>query len=84
MDIDKDFDIMVTDKLIRNAKMLSAISKGAKIVGLKWVTDSHKAKELIEVQDEHVLYCKDFEKKYNCNLKKLYSNLKTKKLMNGV
>ena len=34
MDIDKDFDIMVTGKLIRNAKFLYAINMGSKIVSL--------------------------------------------------
>ncbi len=33
-EIDKDFEVMVTGKLIRNAKLLYAINRGVKIVSL--------------------------------------------------
>lgn len=47
-DIEKGIDVMVTDKLIRNAKLLYSINIGAKIVSTKWLLDSSKENRLVD------------------------------------
>lgn len=41
-DIEEGIDVMVTDKLIRNAKLLYSITIGTKIVSMKWLNDSKR------------------------------------------
>jgi len=68
-DIDKDIDIMVAGKLIRNAKLLYAINKGARVVSLQWLEDCKTQGEIAQVKDKHLLIDKEFEKLFSCNLK---------------
>ena len=39
-DMDEEFNVLVTDKLVRNIKLLVAINRNAHVVDLKWVTES--------------------------------------------
>ena len=70
-DIEEGIDVMVTDKLIRNAKLLYSITIGTKIVSMKWLNDSKKKGEFLD-QEKYLIVEKEFEKKYGCNLKALY------------
>lgn len=47
-DIEEGIDVMVTDKLIRNAKLLYSITIGTKIVSMKWLNDSKKKGEFLD------------------------------------
>lgn len=75
-EIDQKFNVMVTGKLLRNAKLLYALNIGAPIVGLQWLKDSQREGRFVET-DEHLLYDDHFEKTYKCKMNKLYGNKNT-------
>jgi len=81
-DIEKNLDVFVAKELIRNAKLLYAINKGAKIVSLKWITDSKKEGKFLDTED-YILSDKKFEQKYSLKLNDLYNNKGTGNLMKG-
>ena len=68
-EVDQQFDILVVlGKLIRNAKLLIAISRHTPIVSREWLADSKSRGEFIEPTGNHLIKSREFNKQYHCNL----------------
>lgn len=74
-DVDEEFDVYITDgKLVRNCKLLLAISTGAPVVNVNWLKDSNKGKRFIDDYEKYFIIDREFEKAHNCDLLSLYED----------
>ena len=76
--------MMITDdKLVRNCKLLYSINIGAKVVGMKWLKECVSSKKLLDVDKEHLIVDKEFEKTHGIKLSNLYSSKISSNLLQG-
>lgn len=73
------------DKLVRNSKLLLALARGVSVVGVNWIEESQKERQLITDNiDKYLLHDVAFEKQYGCKLTNLYKQSnKTSQLLKG-
>ncbi|XP_022704617.1 mediator of DNA damage checkpoint protein 1-like isoform X2 [Varroa jacobsoni] len=66
-DIPSQCGLVVAAKFTRTVKMMYAVAKGVPVVNLNWVTESYKAKKLLDIS-QFMLVDKAAEMRYSFNL----------------
>lgn len=64
----KDATHLVTDKVHRTVKFLSALASGVHIISMQWIAESQKAKTFLE-EDAFILKDEQAEQKFNFSLR---------------